>query len=550
MTEKDISHPGVFVEETNPPHPIPGVPTSVPAFIGYTEKVSISGKSSLNEPIRIGSLAEFETYFGGRYNPPYNIQEQPKPPDDNYDFRVEYSGCPAVVGSAPAVGSFLYYDFKQATPSEFCLYDSLRLFYGNGGGNCYVVSVGDYAKGPVVQRDDLLAGLNAARAQSGITILVVPDAVLLDRQTDQQRTFKPSAGFQAVVREMLQQCADLGDRVAILDVYGTRMISSQATLDTVVSQFRTDVGNDNLSYGAAYFPFLHTSLVTANDFSYQNLQPLSLLQNILSWENYNLYYASDQAKYLAVQNNINRLVAPPANAPTPPAPSSAIAKLTQSLAADIPLFADMLGVLVEKNCVLPPSAALAGVYAYVDESRGVWTAPANVDLNYVDRTTYKLNDDQQSGLNVSPVDGKSVNAIREFIGRGILVWGSRTLDGNSSDWRYVSVRRTTIYLEQSIKGALGTFVSAPNNPNTWAAVVLMISNFLTDFWRQGGIQGAKPQDAFSVACGLGTTMTGEDILNGRMIVQVQFAPIHPAEFVLLTFTQRMTSGDDDQGCGF
>jgi Bacteriophage tail sheath protein len=537
MRDKDISHPGVFVEETNPPHSIPGVPTSVPAIIGYTERASINGKSTFNEPVKVSSLAEFETYFGGRYNPPYNIHEQPDPKDDNYDFRVEYSGFPPVVDCGATAGSFLYYSLQQATASRFCLYDSMRLFYGNGGGDCYIVSVGDYAKGPVVQRNDLLAGLNVIRSQQGTTMLVVPDAVLLDSQDE--TTFKPSAAFQAVVREMLKQCGELADRIAILDVYGARTVCSQATLDAVINQFRIDVGDENLKSGVAYFPPLHTSVVTTNDFTYQNLQPLPLLQNILSWENYNLYYASDQAKYLALQDKIKSLVDPPATS------AQSAAKLTQDLAAEIPLFAEILGVLVEKNCVLTPSAALAGVYTYIDATRGVWSAPANIDLNYVDRTSYKLTDDQQNGLN-APVDGKAVNAIREFAGRGPVVWGARTLDGNSSDWRYISVRRTVIYLEQSIKGALETFVTAPNNGNTWVAVVSMISNFLTDVWRQGGIQGAKPQDAFSVATGLGSTMTAEDILNGVMIVQVQFAPIRPAEFVVLTFTQRMTaSGDDD-----
>ena len=105
---------------------------------------------------------------------------------------------------------------------------------------------------------------------------------------------------------------------------------------------------------------------------------------------------------------------------------------------------------------------MAGIYTFIDSTRGVWNAPANIALDAVAETTFKLNDDLQGDLNV-PVDGKAVNAIREFVGRGPVVWGARTLDGNSNDWRYIQVRRTIIYIEQSIKQALNQFVFAPND---------------------------------------------------------------------------------------
>jgi phage tail sheath protein FI len=150
----------------------------------------------------------------------------------------------------------------------------------------------------------------------------------------------------------------------------------------------------------------------------------------------------------------------------------------------------------------------------------------------------KLNGDQQGPLNV-PLNGKAVNVIREFVGRGPVVWGARTLDGNSNDWRYVQVRRTIVYVEQSIKAALNMFVFAPNTGTTWVAVTAMVSGFLTNLWQQGGLMGAKPDEAFSVQCGLGSTMTGIDVLEGYMIVQVTLQMIRPAEFIELTFKQKM-----------
>ena len=121
----------------------------------------------------------------------------------------------------------------------------------------------------------------------------------------------------------------------------------------------------------------------------------------------------------------------------------------------------------------------------------------------------------QGDINV-PLDGKSICAIRAFKGRGTLVWGARTLDGNSNDWRYINNRRTMIFIEQSVKEAARSYVFAPNVSNTWVSVESMISNFLTELWKQGGLVGSIPADAFSVSVGLGSTMTGQDILNGIM----------------------------------
>jgi phage tail sheath protein FI len=138
-----------------------------------------------------------------------------------------------------------------------------------------------------------------------------------------------------------------------------------------------------------------------------------------------------------------------------------------------------------------------------------------------------------------PLDGKAIDAIRQFPGRGTVVWGARTLLGNSNDWRYIQVRRTIVYIEQSIKAAMMPFVFAANDGKTWSTVVSAVSNFLQGLWSQGGLMGAKADEAFTVACGLGSTMTAQDILDGYMIVQVQLQLIRPAEFIVLTFKQKM-----------
>ena len=188
--------------------------------------------------------------------------------------------------------------------------------------------------------------------------------------------------------------------------------------------------------------------------------------------------------------------------------------------------------------ILPPSAAIAGIYATVDRERGVWKAPANVSLRSTRRPTVQIDSAAQEDLNVT-TSGKSVNAIRAFAGRGLLVWGARTLAGNDNEWRYVPVRRFFNMVEESVKKASQAFVFEPNDANTWNKVRAMIENFLTLQWREGALAGAKPEDAFYVRVGLGQTMTSLDILEGRMIVEIGMAAVRPAEFIILRFSHKM-----------
>ncbi|MCC5938895.1 MAG: phage tail protein [Lunatimonas sp.] len=189
--------------------------------------------------------------------------------------------------------------------------------------------------------------------------------------------------------------------------------------------------------------------------------------------------------------------------------------------------------------VLPPSAIVAGVYARVDGTRGVWQAPANVSLNYVVKPTVKVTNEMQDRLNVDTTSGKSINAIRSFTGKGTLIWGARTLAGNDNEWRYVPVRRFFNMVEESVKKATEQFVFEPNDANTWVKVRAMIENFLVLQWRAGALAGAKPEHAFYVRVGLGQTMTALDILEGRMNVEIGMAAVRPAEFIILKFSHKM-----------
>ena len=210
----------------------------------------------------------------------------------------------------------------------------------------------------------------------------------------------------------------------------------------------------------------------------------------------------------------------------------------KQLFAQHPVFANILSQVTRTMVLQPPSGAVAGVYAAVDRARGVWKAPANVSLADVSGVAVKVNDQIQEDLNVTST-GKSVNAIRVFAGKGCLVWGARTLAGNDNEWRYVPVRRFFNMAEESIRKATEPFVFEPNDRGTWVRVRAMIENFLTVEWRQGALAGALPAQAFFVKIGLGETMTSEDILEGRLIVEVGMAVVRPAEFIILRFAHKM-----------
>lgn len=632
--------PGVYVEEIPKlPPSVAQVETAIPAFIGYTQTATNLATGDLNNiPKRIGSLVEYELYYG--YGPSPNVTE------------VNISDSNTFVSAK--------------VNSKFYMYDSLRMFYANGGGDCFIISVGNYDA--TVDETEFTAGITAIAKETEPTILLFPDAVTLDNSK--------IANVQAAA---LKQCQELQDRVTIMDVKED---------DTLGAAFRTNVGINYLSYGAAYTPWLKVNLpknVTYNDVkgviyrsgvlttldgltgeaeiqtaitdlnkAFADVANIDAKTKLLSPSNGNLrenlntlsaaftavggnvnanlkavfgYYYSIAAqidKYIktgdaavltlatlktdviaAVTSNFNpsykkvvALETETANkigtytatniattfveagwagvigaAPTSLIPAGTdpekrlvafnsllplfeeinqayltlvagaaktyTKKLDQSLALRFPIYKSILAGVGNSMTTMPPSGAVAGVYAATDRTRGVWKAPANVSLTNVIAPSVTFTKTELENLNVDAVAGKSVNAIRSFLGKGTLVYGARTLAGNDNEWRYISVRRFFNMVEESSKNATEAFVFEPNDANTWVKVQGMLENFLTVLWRQGALQGAKPEHAFYVAVGLGKTMTSLDILEGRMIVEIGMAVVRPAEFIILRFSHKM-----------
>lgn len=442
--------PGVYIEETNafPPSVAP-VETAIPAFIGYTQKADDQVANDLNlKPTRISSMVEYEKYFG-----------LPQP-EENIDVTIFETQIGGVTTEIKAIASV-----TESARSKHIMYYALQMFFANGGGPCYVVSVGSYkgTVGDALVETELAEGLNVLVKENEPTLIVFPEAQCLSIRD-----------FKTLHDAALKQCEDLKDRFVILDVHGDAQSLSNpnANLLTAVGDFRTNgIGTNNLKYGAAYGPNIETVL----DFTI------------------------DDAK-IDVVINTNGVAAVAVKLDTLKESNSRSYEMAKAAIRDI-------------SCKMPPSSTMAGIYASVDNSRGVWKAPANISINAVIKPTIELSNVEQDQMKVDVTAGKSVNAIRAFVGKGTLVWGARTLAGNDNEWRYVNVRRFFNFVEESVKKATEQFVFEPNDANTWVRVQAMIENFLTGLWGQGALQGGKPEHAFYVAVGLGKTMTAFDILE-------------------------------------
>ncbi len=498
--------PGVYIVEKSAfPNSVVEVATAVPAFVGYTQQAENKGKSLLNQPFRITSMAEFLNYFGAG-------------PTPEFKFAEAAAGATPQFTLADASGAKKPYTLALQQ-GNFMLYYGMMMFYQNGGGPCYVVSVGSHNDD--IDPNKLKSGVAQLVKEQEPTMVVIPDAVLL----------KPE-DCVSVQQDMLNHCGNvMKNRFAILDV-PNGFLSRQDPAGDPIDAFRNALGINFLNFGAAYYPWVNTTITQAKDLTFSNLDDDSktLLQGLVKVE---LGVDSEQspARKKQLQDIVDGITNNSASVQDK-------AMLHKSLISLSPLYNMLLTEMASQLNLLPPSAAMAGVYTMVDNNRGVWKAPANVSLNSVVSPAVNITHGDQEDLNVTP-QGKSINAIRAFVGEGTLVWGARTLDGNSLDWRYINVRRTMIMLEESIRLATKAYVFEPNVANTWVTIKSMIRNFLTGIWKKGGLAGAVPEDAFSVFCGLGETMTPEDILEGILRVTVLVALSRPAEFIEITFQQQM-----------
>ncbi len=521
--------PGVYVEEKSTLSPsVAGVETAIPAFIGVTEK-GFSSSDKL-EPVAISSLLDYQNVFGK--GPALTVDED-----------------------------------KHVSGQQYALFDSMRLFYDNGGADCYVISIGDYNSTPTA--DLYKDAIDKLDERPDVTILLFPDAAMLLKQEE----------LQEVQQYALNNCERLKSRFAILD------LKRLDDLTKAMQEFRDGVScaPEVLSYGAAYYPYLKTSYV--KDIPFEEVmkaieQPTDP-EELKVWQEAMALITpaeevveplepeepadpneEDPQPVIPVLNSQHMLpeddtpasdadedenadadedaetVEEPKKEAAPERDYEKELKIT-SIIPRVPGYAKTLAALQEEACIIPPSGAMAGIFAATDRRVGVWQAPANVGVASIKGLSQLLTDNQQDKMNVDPSTSKSINAIRYFKGKGYLVWGSRTLNAGSNEWRYVPVRRLFNYVEQSVKLSTYWAVFQPNDSNTWTKIKCQISNFLNTLWRDGALAGATPEEAYFVEVGKDITMTPEDIYNGYLIVRIGLAAVRPAEFIVLEFSHKV-----------
>lgn len=509
--------PGVYVVEKNAfPNSVVEVATAVPAFIGYTESADNKGTSLARKPWRISSMAEFDAYYGGPPKDAFTIADKNPDPNVIGDFSVTDSTTKVKTEYS-----------VTASSTRYILYYSLLLFFQNGGGACYIVSVGKY--GDDFDAGKITAGIDSLLKEQEPTMVVIPEAVYLEK-----------ADCTAVQQAALAHCGlKMRNRFAILDIYDGYKDPQDPSGDCIAA-FRDSLGTNFLDFGAAYYPWINTSIVKDKDLDFTHITNIDKLTALLKLELAPVLTAANPSA--SAKAKIDQLNAALDSLSTDmskePDAAQKIEQLNKTLNAVSSVYPNILRAIQKKLNMLPPSSSMAGVYTMVDNTRGVWKAPANLSLSGVLSPAVNITNEDQEDLNVT-TQGKSINAIRSFIGEGVLVWGARTLDGNSLDWRYINVRRTMIMIQESVKQASKAYVFEPNVANTWVTLKSMIRNFLTSVWKRGGLAGASPDDAFSVFVGLGETMTADDILEGILRVSVLVAISRPAEFIEITFEQQM-----------
>jgi hypothetical protein len=505
-------HPGVYVEEIpSPARSIEGVPTSTAVFVGETERGPL-------EPTKIRSRTEYTRLFGG------------------------------------------YRRHANADAPLLTLPYSLDAFFQNGGSTAYILRAMTNPGGASRTFGASNAKVEASSPGAwGNNVSVVAHAASDDPNNQDLHRFRltvlyqaPGATSKVVVEDWDRLSDDPANENYAKDVLKRSLYIRWAedkavvtpTFDTVPTKIE-DIANANLNGGTGgdtdvtSFKDILSKLDEVSDASLLVVpapvnttitddQRRSITDEALSYaENrryMDLFCIADMPRLAKVDD------------PTSKAKDELgkINAKTNFGAAYFPWIevSDPAGVGRDPTIVVPPSGFVAGLYARTDGRRGVWKAPAGVDATLlgIRRLEYKLLDAHQDELN--PI---GLNVLRVVPSAGSVVWGARTLQPNS-EWRYIPVRRTAMFLRKSIYNGIQWAVFEPNDHDLWASLRLTIGSFMEQQFRQGAFAGKTAREAFFVKCDAETTPEADQIA-GVVNVWVGFAPLRPAEFVVVKLSQ-------------
>lgn len=525
--------PGVYVTEPDGPSmSIQSGETAVPVFLGFFTPKTPPQKTELLSCVRIESWLDFSQQFGPSDTLTVNLTSPPK------HHATTYMGA-----------------------------HSVRLYFENGGGPCYVLNL-PRGVGKPIDKKVLEQIVPAIELCPDITLLCWCEFV--DQKMD--------TAVYAELAKLLGVSETSGGNPGRFLLTDAWPVADKETTSPSDWTFQAPKVAEHTQV-ASYFPALLTGyawnfvdyksapdagyedFITVEGFTEADKTLLNTLINnkLIDKQLLNPDSKLDKITLKSLRSTIAALTVDKVKSTKAvpgtddAAKQSAAEKLITQAKGIVTAIDTAVGEEIKARratpVVLRASVAMAGVYARVDRERGVWKAPANVGLvgvtgliaqgatsagaKWASAIPVRIDD----ALNKTLVDA-GVNAIRAFSGQGLRVWGARTMSPTAQTaWRYVSVRRLFNTIERDARSALRTAVFEPNSPPTWERVRGALENYLNALWRQGALQGETPEQAYFVHIGLGTTMTPTDIADGKMIVKVGVAAVRPAEFIILQLTQ-------------
>jgi phage tail sheath protein FI len=527
-----LSYPGIYIEELpSSAHTITASPTSVAVFVGYSHPFK-TASSTFGKPIELFSFADYESWFGGFFaNAVYDGQS------DKFSslahavnqFFLNGGSVCYVVGLLPKV---------TVSGSTSAIAAAALTVPSSGAGIVFTaLEPTDAAHQLSITIDNLRSSTNTSTmdlADITLTYGTGPGSVF-----EKYRSVSLTTGTPTFIEKALgTPTSPVSSLVTVQPAsagYPTGFTALKASAGTLPDS----PGDGGTVFSTADF----TGVFQANS----NLDKLPTF-NLMVLPGVTDNGILSTASAFCERKMAFLIIDPPRSATADGSGGTTSIDSIVTGSSPPPL---------EKNCALyfpylkttdpvtgneidlPPSGTVAGIFARTDLNRGVWKAPAGLEttinntLGVVDNG--KMNDLRQGVLNLA-----GVNCLRDFPGIGTVVFGARTLVTNnpslSNLWRYVPVRRMALFLEQTLYANLGWVVFEPNDDPLWTAIRTSIESFMLGLFRQGAFQGSKPSEAFLVKCDSQTT-SQDDINNGIVNIVVAFAPLKPAEFVVIKIAQ-------------
>jgi len=497
----EYQYPGVYIEEIpSGNRPIGGVSTSTAGFVGATERGPLGARL-------VTSFREYQDHYGGEAGPDAYLPYAVRGFFQNGGRRLFVARVVSEEATCASVEFGPHFTVQAVAPGAWgtrvfaCIDDAVH------GAPGFRLRVAYYAGEPV---GDPRAWFAAAGAPAP-THAEEFDGLVLD--ADLPDHFEARLAASSLVRLRRDPTAPAG----AFPEYGLRRLQGGADgAPLATSDYEGDAAAAEARGLAALASYdcREVSLVYAPGASVEVARRLV-------------------AQCEALRHRFAILDGPP-TLPAGFEPRQAIAESSRAaLYAPWLVVADLVGGGGRRN--VPPGGHVAGIYARTDEMRGVHKAPANETIVGVFGLTATIDAVQQEPLNL-----RGVNALREFPGRGLRVWGARTLSADP-EWKYVNVRRLFMYLERSIEEGTTWAVFEPNDARTRACLREAIGNFLRTAWRDGMLLGRTEREAFYVHCDR-TTMTQNDLDHGRLICEIGAAAVRPAEFIVIRFDLRAGAG--------